>query len=652
MSEISTKNNKKQARSWLNQIAKPAKNWVKLTVLVSFISGLLLIAQLYLLAHISYDAYIKSSSLAELYGYFAMILLIVFLRAGISWLREIVSYKAAIIVKKQLREDIIAHINKLGPIKANQTSTANLITSATEQVEALTGFLTKFLPQITLSGLLPIAILAFVFPQSIVAGVILLICAPLIPIFMIIVGLGAESESQKHFKELARMSLTFLDTLKGLTTLKLFNKSKSQSAKIYEASDSFRIRTMKVLKIAFLSSAILEFFSAASIALVAIYLGMGFINTGAGNNIWWSFDNLTLQGALFILLLAPEFFMPLRELSTHYHAKSDAVGAALEIAKIFEIEPSADATVDFESTIDQINIKNLIVKYGEKKALDDISFTIDAKQKIAVVGASGAGKTTLINTLLGFIEYDGGIEIKKSLPRLATQSTPSTLEEEYPIISNPQRYSKSTHNGHAELVPVSHNTPQRDSGSGSGNSEDEISNLKDITEKSWLKNISWLGQNASLFKGSIKDNLLLAKPNASDQELYDAIAQANLDDSISSLPNGLDTQIGEQNIGLSGGQAQRLALARAYIKPHDLLILDEPTASLDKDSETIVIDSLKSTWENKTVIMLTHKLSFLECVDKIIVLADGKIVQQGTFGELVKLQNGEFYSFYKNEVAL
>lgn len=604
MSDISTKSEKKQARLWLNEIAKPAKNWVKLTVLVSFISGLLLIAQLYLLAQISYDAYIKSSTLAELSSYFILILLIVLLRAGLSWLREIVSYKAAIIVKKQLREDIITHINKLGPIQANQTANANLITSATEQVEALTGFLTKFLPQITLSALMPIAILAFVFPQSIVAGVLLLVCAPLIPLFMIIVGLGAESESQKHFKELARMSLTFLDTLKGLVTLKLFNKSKSQSSKIYAASDSFRIRTMKVLKIAFLSSAILEFFSAASIALVAIYLGMGFINTGADNDIWWSLDNLTLQGALFILLLAPEFFMPLRELSTHYHAKADAVGAALEIAKIFEIKPAAKATIDFNGNINNIKINNLTVKYADKKALNNVSFSIKNQQKIAIVGASGAGKTTFINTLMGFIEYDGDIQIQSNNNQKSTTAIHDTLA------------------------------------------------LKDITEKSWLKNISWLGQNASLFKGSIKDNLLLAKPNANDKELYNAIAWANLANFVDSLPAKLDTQIGEQNIGLSGGQAQRLALARAYIKPHDILILDEPTASLDQDNETKVINSLKAIWQDKTVIMLTHKLSFLECVDQIIVLADGKIVQQGTFNELITQQDKEFYSFYKNEVTL
>jgi ATP-binding cassette subfamily C protein CydD len=367
---------------------------------------------------------------------------------------------------------------------------------------------------------------------------------------------------------------------------------------------------MKVLKLAFLSSAVLELFSAASIALVAIYLGMGFINQGADNHIWWSLAGLNLQGALFILLLAPEFFMPLRELSTHYHAKADAVGAALEIAKIFEIEASQNENIALNDKVSQINIQNLTVKYNDKKALDDISFTIENNQKIAIVGASGAGKTTLINTLLGFIEYDGSVVIKV-LPRLASQATPSALE--------------------GESVNIE---------------------LKNIEEKSWLKNISWLGQNASLFKGSIKDNLLLAKPDASDEELYSAIAQANLDKFINSLPNKLDTQIGEQNIGLSGGQAQRLALARAYIKPHDLLILDEPTASLDKESKTIVINSLKSSWQDKTVVMLTHKLSFLECVDQIIVLTNGKIVQQGTFDELVEQKDKEFYSFYKNEVVL
>ncbi|ALB01714.1 cysteine ABC transporter ATP-binding protein [Francisella persica ATCC VR-331] len=591
LSEAS-KEDKKVARKWLKQISYPAKGLVKLTVLVAFLSGLLLIGQLYLLAHISYDAYLQNSTQTQFIIYFVLIILIVLMRASLSWIREIVSYKAAIIVKKQIREDILAHVNQLGPIELNKTSNANIITSVMEQVEGLTGFLTKFLPQVTLSGLMPLAILVFIFPQSIVCGILLLICAPLIPLFMVLVGLGAESESQKHFKALARMSLTFLDTLKGLTTLKLFDKSKSHIQTIFLASDNYRIRTMKVLKIAFLSSAILEFFAAASIALVAVYLGIGFINTSVDNNIWWSLDNITLQGGLFILLLAPEFFMPLRELSTHYHAKAEAVGAALEITKIFKMQPSHQARDKiFTDKINNIKIKNLTVKYAEKIALDNISLEIKDKEKIAIVGTSGSGKTTLINTLLGFIKYHGNI-----------------------LINN--------------------------------NNE-----LKDLEEKSWLMNISWLGQNSSLFKGTIKSNLLLANNDASDEEITAAITNADLKEFIESLNNGLATEIGEQNIGLSGGQAQRLALARAYLKPHDVLILDEPTASLDKNSEEKIIESLKANWDNKTVIMLTHKLSFLDCVDRIVVLADGKIIEIGEFKELISNQNSEFYNFYRNEVT-
>jgi ATP-binding cassette subfamily C protein CydD len=319
---------------------------------------------------------------------------------------------------------------------------------------------------------------------------------------------------------------------------------------------------------------------------------MGFINAGADNNIWWALHNLNLQGALFILLLAPEFFMPLRELSTHYHAKAEAVGAALEIARIFEMKPSSiERNTILNDKVDSIAIQNLTVKYDEKIAINNISLDIRNNEKVALVGASGAGKTTLINTLLGFIEYQGKILINNEI------------------------------------------------------------DLNKIEEKSWLRNISWSGQNSSLFKGSIKENLLLANPNATDDEINKAVIDTDLKNFVDSLDKGLLTQIGEQNIGISGGQAQRLALARAYLKPYDILILDEPTASLDKVSEEKIINSLVQNWKNKTVIMLTHKLSFLECVDKIVVLNDGKISEVGSFDELVSNENSDFYHFYKNEVT-
>ncbi|GGF98279.1 MULTISPECIES: thiol reductant ABC exporter subunit CydD [Cysteiniphilum] len=609
--QANTASERKSARIWLKSRAHPAKKWVQLTILVSFLSGLLLIGQLYLLAYICYAAYIEKLSNIELISYFVAIIAIVFMRAGLSWLKEVVSFKAAAKVKEQLRDDVIAHINQLGPVKSGELSSGDLISAAMEQVEGLNNFLMYFLPQMTLAGLMPLAILIFIFPQSIVCGIILLVCAPLIPLFMMLVGWGAESENQKHFQTLARMSSVFLDTLHGLATLRLFNRAESHAQKIFEYSDDYRVKTMKVLRIAFLSSAVLEVFSAASIALVAIYLGMGFINSANVDTVWWSFENMTLQGGLFILLLAPEFFLPLRELSTHYHAKTEAMGAALELQKIFALSKHDDAKgekgekdekgekinqvslIQDLPMIDSIQFNHLSFCYANKSknALTNICFEVKHKQKIAIVGASGAGKTTILNLLMQFM------------------------------------HAKD------EAITINHNLP-----------------LNCIDERLWLSRISWLGQSAGLFKGSIRYNLQLADADAQDDALWHALKLAQLDQEVNTFPDKLATEIGEQSIGLSGGQAQRLALARAYLKPCELLLLDEPTASLDKESENLIMQSLLNNWQNKTVIMLTHRLQFLSEMDHIIVMAEGEIVQQGCLEELLQDQSSYFYALYRHQV--
>ena len=254
--------------------------------------------------------------------------------------------------------------------------------------------------------------------------------------------------------------------MQGLTTLRFLNKVNLQGRKIFYCANQYRISTMKVLKIAFLSSAVLEVFSAVSIAVVAIYLGMGFINASNENSLWWVLDNMTLQGALFILLLAPEFFQPLRELSVHYHAKAEAVGAAIELQKLFALK-----AVDNEKgflTMDQpfksIRIENLNYCYhnGKKNALKDFSISIKAKQKIAVIGPSGAGKTTLLNLLMKFIHAkDNAIIVNGSIP------------------------------------------------------------LNQIDSSSWYRKISWLGQHPRLLKDSIRNNLLMADSAASDDKLWE-----------------------------------------------------------------------------------------------------------------------------------
>ncbi len=586
---------KKRAQQWLRSIAGPAKNWIQLTIAVNFVSGICLIVQLYILAHIIYLAYMQGLAPQQMVMAFIVMGALMVTRAFFSWLREIVGFQTAWRVKSQVRMDLLHHINRLGPVASARQSNAALVSSAMDQVEALGDFFTHFLPQITLSALMPMTILIFVFWQNWVCGVILLVCAPLLPIFMIIVGMGAESENQKHFQTLSRMSGRFLDTLQGLSTLKLFNRSQSQGQKLYEASDAYRKTTMRVLRMAFLSSAVLEFFAALSIALVAIYLGLGFINAGTNDSLWWQLHDLTLQGGLFILLLAPEFFLPLRELSTHYHAKAKAIGGAMEIQKILDLpEQTADEQSKHAACppIETITFDQVSVAYQGQTipALQDINLTIHQGEKIAIVGASGAGKSTLINALLQFIQPQTGmIQLNRQL------------------------------------------------------------SLDQISQQQWLTKISWLGQDPLLLQGTLRDNLLLANPKADADQLEQALQTAHLQSVVNQLPKGLDSFVGEQGQGLSGGQAQRLALARAYLKPCELLLLDEPTASLDTQSEQAIMDGLTQFWFDKTVLMLTHRLNYLYLMDRVIVLDHGRLVEMGTASELLAKADGYLYALYHEQ---
>ena len=566
---------KRNAASWLRAQAKTAKKYILGTVFIGVGSGVLLIFQMYCLAHIAYESYILELTQQSLIYYFLTMVFIIILRAILAWVRERVSFQASAAIRLAIREKIYQHVRKLGPVGIAKYNTGAIVSSAVEQTEALHNYFVKYLPQMSIAVFLPLAILVFIFPISITSGILLLICAPLIPLFMALVGLGAESLHQKNFEEISKMSQFFLDTLQGLFTLKLLGKSKNHRQNVFEASDNYRKKTMGVLRIAFLSSAVLEVFAAASIALLAIYLGMGFINNGTGNEIWWGLKDITLQGALFILLLAPEFFLPLRELGTYYHSKAEAVGAAIEIQKLFDkdqlqtiIENDQDNKIFFAKQ-DLIDITFQEVDYwylgAKNKAVSNISFQINSGQKIAIVGESGSGKTTLINLLLKFIQASSGAILVNGV------------------------------------------------------------DLKMISEEDWYSNVSWLGQNPMLFSGTIKDNLLIANRNATDEMLWKILDQTNLSETIKQLPNQLNTKIGENSLGISGGQAQRLALARAYLKKTPLLLLDEPTASLDIENEQIITDAIERNWHNKTVILSTHRASSLQKMDKILVLDNGRL---------------------------
>lgn len=317
-------------RFLLNQ-SKPAQRWLFLSIVLGIISGILIIFQAEILATIIDHVYIHHATRDTLFSLLLTLLVIIFLRSAFTWAREIIAFNTAKQVKELVRKNILEKISALTPLQLMQYKTGELTSILIEQVEALHGFFADYLPQMTIAVLLPLIILIIVFTQNWIAGLVLLMTGPLIPIFMALIGIGTAKLKQISFQTLARMSAHFLDMLQGLTTLVLFNRAHSQSKSIETVSNDYRERTMKILRIAFLSTATLELFSTISIAIIAVYLGLGllgFLKVG--------FDgvHITLQHALFILLLAPEFFMPLRQLGTFYHARAEAIGAAEEINKI------------------------------------------------------------------------------------------------------------------------------------------------------------------------------------------------------------------------------------------------------------------------------------------------------------------------------
>jgi ATP-binding cassette subfamily C protein CydD len=534
----------------------PAKKWVFISVVVALLSNAFLLVQWYCIAHIIYEAYIFSALRESLLPYFFIMAAAIVFRAIFHGIKVKVSFKTSEQIRQSLREKILKKITQLGPIQLENKPLSDWLNAILEQVDGLHDYLMYYLPQMQVALLVPMIILVLVFKLSFVCGLILLILAPLIPIFMIIVGMGAASTQKKYFQSLARLSNSFLDYVQGLVTLKLFFQKKSDT--IYKLSELYRIDTMKVLKMAFLSSAVLDVFSALSIAMVAVYLGLGFINTGTQNTLFWSLHNLNLQDALFILLLAPELFLPLRDLGTHYHAKAKAVAAILEIdelTKVFDQENDQDKKKSF-STFD-IQCEHVTVR-----RLTDINLSIKENEKLAIIGESGSGKTTLLNTLLGFIEPSEG--------RVLINGTP----------------------------------------------------LNDYARESWHEHIAWLGQDVKFFHGTIRENLLFAKPSATDACLMEGLEQAGL----SEFTQRLDLPLSEQKTGLSGGQLQRLGLARLYLKDAKVLILDEPTAHLDREYEAIVLKALTTFWKDKTVIVATHHHFLLDHVDRVITFDAGRIV--------------------------
>ena len=566
------KKTQKRLYGWLRKQSSHGRRWITISIAFGLGQGILMVAQAWLLATLLHGFIIEGSTPEQSITFFITLLLVTLGKAALAYGREVASFKAGSAVRQTIRQLVLTRLSRLGPAYIQRRPAGSWASLLLEQIENMQDFFSRYLPQMAIAVFIPVVILVAVFPVNWAAGLILLGTAPLIPIFMILVGVGAADANRRNFQALARLSGHFLDRLKGLRTLQLFMRTQAEGDAIRDASEDFRERTMEVLRLAFLSTAVLEFFAAISVALVAVYFGFSYIdhlNFGSYG------VKVTLFTGLFVLFLAPEFYAPLRELGAHYHAKAQAIGAAEQLLEFLEAEVSEPAagTAPFHADSPvKVEAKGLEVLSAEGKVLvGPIDFTLEAGSRTALIGVSGAGKSSLVNALLGFAPYRG--ELKVNGLELAT-----------------------------------------------------------LDMSQWRLQLGWLSQNPQLFHASLRDNLLLAKPTASDAELEDALKRAQAWEFA--MEKGLDYPVGDQAGGLSVGQAQRLALARTLLKSTQLMVLDEPTASLDRHSERAIMITLEQAMAGQTLLMITHRLDQLTKMDKIMVLAHGQLVEQGSFQQL------------------
>ncbi|UEA17385.1 cysteine/glutathione ABC transporter permease/ATP-binding protein CydD [Pasteurella canis] len=567
------KTRQKYLQKWLWSQQKPIKKLLSLNILLASISSVILVINTYFLASLLHHLIISGTDRNTLSFYFFGLIIGFTLRATILWIREQIGFKCGRILRNSIRQQILDKIHQVGPATINQKPAGSWASIMLEQVENLHNYYARYLPQQALSAIVPIVILIAIFPLNWAAGLVLMLTAPLIPIFMILVGIAAAESSQKNMAALAKLSGQFLDRLRGLETLRLFNLTEQQTKHIEENTEAFRETTMDVLKMAFLSSAVLEFFTSISIALMAVYFGfsyLGELNFGTYNT------PLTLFVGFFCLILAPEFYQPLRDLGTYYHDRAAGIGAADVIVEFLETEHTStqsahQQSLDIKRAVD-ITAQNLVVLSPQGKPLTKpLNFSLPAQSHTALVGQSGAGKTSLINTILGFLAYEGSLKI-------------NGIE------------------------------------------------LKTMNLSQWRKHIAWVGQNPLLLQGTIKENLLLGNIEANEHQIEQALVLAQAKEFTDKL--GLDSEIKDGGLGISVGQAQRLAIARALLRQSHLLLLDEPTASLDAQSENLVLQALQQMSQQQTTLMITHRIEDLKQCDAILVMQQGQIIQQGHFEEL------------------
>jgi ATP-binding cassette subfamily C protein CydD len=548
--------------------ARGARRAFVLTVALSVFGGIAIIVQALALSQAIDRAYLGDAPLDAVAPLLAVVALMIGLRALLAWGGHIAAADVAITVKTDLRRRLLAHLTALGPGYLQGERTGELVTTLTGGVDSLDAYFRDYLPAIFTALFVPLAILLAVLPLDGLTFGVLIVTAPLIPFMMVLIGKAAGIVARRQFSELSRLGAHFLDVLQGLTTLKLFNRSRYQIETIGHITGEFRVATMGVLRVAFLSAFMLELLATLSVAIVAVEIGIRLLYSG-----------IAFADALFLLVIAPEFYMPLRNLGARFHAGTTGAAAAARIFDVLHTPLPASTAHPSQTIPDALDIRfeDVSVRYddGARAALHDLTLTISAGERVALVGESGSGKSTTAALLLRFVAPESG------------RVTVGCVD------------------------------------------------LGALDADAWRARIAWVSQSPYLFNASIADNIRLARPDAPLDSVIYAAQQAAAHEFITRLPDGYATPCGERGLRLSGGQAQRIAIARAFLKDAPLVILDEATAHLDRETEDAVQQALDRLLDGRTALIIAHRLYTVRSADRIAVLDAGRVVESGTHDALL-----------------
>ncbi|MFI0895260.1 thiol reductant ABC exporter subunit CydD [Streptomyces sp. NPDC020983] len=546
----------------LLRYARTTRVFLAGTVALGLVGAGLVVAQATLLADLVVGGFQHGEGTGRLGGDLLWLAAVSVGRALVAWLTELCAHRSGAAVTSQLRGRLLEKATALGPAWLTGRRSGELTTLATRGIDALDDYFARYLPQLGLAAVVPAVVLARILLADWISALTIVLTLPLIPLFMVLVGWATRDRMDRQWRLLGRLSGHFLDVVAGLPTLKVFGRAKAQAENIRAITGDYRKATLRTLRIAFLSSFVLELLATISVALVAVDIGMRLVH-----------GELSLRTGLLVLILAPEAYLPLRQVGAQYHAAAEGLAAAEQVFEVLETEPATRPGTAPAPDLRTATVRAEGLAVRREGSLAPTSFTLAPGETLAVTGPSGVGKSTLLSALLGFAPAAQG--------RVTVEAADGTAVD-----------------------------------------------LRAIDPASWHRQIAWVPQRPHLFAGTVAENVRLVRPDARDADLDAALAAAGVLGFA-----GPDDVIGEDGAGLSAGQRQRLALARAFLADRPLLLLDEPTANLDGDTEAALIATLRELTRGRTTVLVAHRPALLPLAGRVLALEPAEGTAAGELAE-------------------